>query len=692
MSLARCECDSFIPYKPYKKAICPECQKPRRFRAQVAGKKKRATQPPKLRTADQIQHDEELVKGTHTLSGPRRGLQEQYSELYARELTLKKAIAALRQSIAADPPRSENYSTTLQASVPPEASPQEANDVETDLLADAFGVLSLREAGNVQFHGSTAASEYILKECDQITKKAEEKPHPPRPERAMPRLDIFPELVLLNLQFPCPPPQPPVDMTRFLHHLPSYQRASTLLKNYLSHFSWLALPVPLFDLRDILDLLYPGGRIADTLDIAHAHRLGILLGVFLLGTHYDLALDIRSRSRDIAFYLALSRASLTCVSIPECPTLAAIQAMVLMVWYYRLSPATRRDARDSTQYIQDPTGITRGEQTFWEYHAQDIWQSYMFGRPVSITNTSIHCQFPSNVEVHPGHHPKFPRWKFSFASLVSGVVEATGTPDVSYGSILNYDRRLREHPIPQGLEWPLPHPSLVASEAAGQTFQRCLTAVWSEVSLLYMHRPYFWQAVSTPDVVLVRHQYWRSLVAAYHSACAIVSHVRSLWLLYPRLMERMGPFWSHAHSACLVLGALVSLRPDSQFTDGALMHFDETCDMFLKAEDSLDYLSARKSAMVKLQKRAHEAVTNHRASPKVEEATETDGLSDMRLASFWEEISAGSCFDAPSPSLPHRSPGDEDKEKGASETGMPAGYQVSRLLETGWDHLISHGG
>jgi hypothetical protein len=279
-----------------------------------------------------------------------------------------------------------------------------------------------------------------------------------------------------------------------------------------------------------------------------------------------------------------------------------------------------RNARDKSQYIQDSIQITRGEQTFWEYHTQDIWQvwwnvtfpktfgliyyflkSYMFGRPVSMTNTSIHCQWPSNIEVHPGHHPECMfmsqtvkpcpdgrivfHWKFSFASLVSGIVEATGTPDVPYSSILDYDKRLREHPTPQGLEWPLPNPPSLLNEVSGRTFQRCIVAVWPQickskncafiftclndiVALLYIHRPYFWQAVSKPGVVLVRHQYWKSLVAAYHrlghydnnrdgiltilySACALVSCLQSLWLVYPKLLERLGPFWSHAHSACV---------------------------------------------------------------------------------------------------------------------------------------------
>ena len=71
-------------------------------------------------------------------------------------------------------------------------------------------------------------------------------------------------------------------------------------------------------------------------------------------------------------------------------------------------------------------------------------------------------------------------------------------------------------------------------------------------------------------------------------------------------MERMAPFWSHAHSAAvgiqcpslkaysaddhfshgqLVLGALVLQSPGCEFAPDALHHFEETCDMFYTAKD-----------------------------------------------------------------------------------------------------------
>jgi hypothetical protein len=68
---------------------------------------------------------------------------------------------------------------------------------------------------------------------------------------------------------------------------------------------------------------------------------------------------------------------------------------------------------------------------------------------------------------------------------------------------------------------------------------------------MYIHRPYFWEAISKHPDDPSKSPFWHSVVAAYDSAATLVHDVRRLWLAYPRLIERMAPFWSHAYSAAV---------------------------------------------------------------------------------------------------------------------------------------------
>lgn len=90
------------------------------------------------------------------------------------------------------------------------------------------------------------------------------------------------------------------------------------------------------------------------------------------------------------------------------------------------------------------------------------------------------------------------------------------------------------------------------------------------------------------------------------SASALVHDMRRIWLVYPRFVERMAPFWSHTLSATvslpfivnftiltlglagkMVLCALVTYLPGCTFTEEALRHVDDTCQMFADATKSL---------------------------------------------------------------------------------------------------------
>ena len=81
-------------------------------------------------------------------------------------------------------------------------------------------------------------------------------------------------------------------------------------------------------LQHIFAPLYPDCIKTNALQHSDAHRLAFLLMIFLLGTLYDLNLDIERVSEQTEEYHTLARAALAVVTITEHPTVQTVQAMV----------------------------------------------------------------------------------------------------------------------------------------------------------------------------------------------------------------------------------------------------------------------------------------------------------------------------------------------------------------------------
>lgn len=93
----------------------------------------------------------------------RRALHENYSRLYAREQQLLQAVAELENQMALrnqslPKPAPTPNGRTVQGRPGPSGK-SSPTDLDVDLLADAFGVVSMRDNSNVQFVGPTANSE-----------------------------------------------------------------------------------------------------------------------------------------------------------------------------------------------------------------------------------------------------------------------------------------------------------------------------------------------------------------------------------------------------------------------------------------------------------------------------------------------------------------------------------------------------
>ncbi|KIJ55201.1 hypothetical protein M422DRAFT_23815 [Sphaerobolus stellatus SS14] len=548
-----------------------------------------------------------IVKGTRSLKPGAIAMHEDLAKMSKREQELSEALAELQSLVSNDQHpllvrdpqiRTSSPVPGLQRLVEPVAAdPREEAD-EILALGAAMGSLQI---GSKQYHGDTVSSEHLVKEENE---EQEQTTLDLPAKRKPPTIDLDGQIRLYSVLFPINDEPPCDDMQVFLQYLPDYERALLLFNNYHAYYSWnTSLCTDIVMKEQTFDVFYPRGQKIQALDRKqHAQNLALLLMILLLGTLYDVHTDIEQVTIDMERYHTLARAAMGMHPINMHPSIPGIRAIVLMIWYFRLYPGrTKREYqwvmsgilskaviaaglhRDSSRWFS-AIERTQYEQTFWEFYCNDIWMSYMFGRPTSMVTLHIDCKRPLSVEVPSDQHPDFFPWKYSFTQLVGDIATKKTT---TYEETLELEKLLKAHPLPDTISWPKPDEPL-PDEPPGKLFQRYIASVWRNAPIFYIHRrwvPELLKSYKTVDPTTS--PYWGSAVASYESARVLVRDMIRLWKRLPALIERMAPFWSHTGSAAIALGTLVACVPNCDFAGDALAQLEETIDMFTTGTKSL---------------------------------------------------------------------------------------------------------
>ncbi|GJJ11481.1 hypothetical protein Clacol_005714 [Clathrus columnatus] len=584
-----------------------------------------------------------VVKGTRSLKPATIALHEDLAKLSKRAQTLEQAIAEVQNTISNFPhPLLVKDSQIRTASPVPGLQRTSDNvsgdsrQVESDELLGLDAALrSLHLDGN-QYHGDTVASE----ENDTVDTPDSV---PALPAKRKPPPMHFPaQIISFSMLFPIHDQPLPSDLSVFLNFLPDYARAIELLDNY---HSTLLSPVSLTT-KTLMNTFYPNGERTLDLTVASSQSLAYLFMIFLLGSLYDVNISVDAMTKDVDRYFTLARAAMASFPIDVYPRINGIRAIVnidglvfptlpwaavVRIAYITRSQRTqkylnRREYqwsitgilakaviasglhRDLSFSVSDPVEHASLKQTFWEFYCNDIWMSFMFGRPTSMVSTMVQCERPKKVLVPEHHISDFFPWKYSFTQLVCDIATER---NITYEDTLRLEKKLRDHPLPASLSWPS-HGEPLPKEPVGKLFQRYIAAVWRTAPVFYIHKrwvPEILKNCRTIDPVTSPH--WRSAVTAYESARALVHDMLRLWHELPHLIERMAPFWSHTGTAAIALGALVACVPECSFAADALDHLDQACDMFEAAKNGLQPPGIL-TTMCRLRMKAHYAFERER--------------------------------------------------------------------------------
>ncbi|PPQ94650.1 hypothetical protein CVT25_009381 [Psilocybe cyanescens] len=539
--------------------------------------------------------------------------------------------------------------------------PQTEEKPETEDNIDSLGSLSISTDGKSTFFGRTASS------WNEEGSEDEEESPPGVADTTGPTDPAW-----LSHSFPFSPPLG--KMRDALRHslmgkLPRLPEAKVQCDNYFRHAAWMYTPITENDFNE--SVWQPIYELEGSYETVSAHNLAILFLVLAIGTLLDL--DREAHSPEAMQFYHYGRAALSIDCVLEEQTIAGIQAMFLMCHFMFLAEiynprwtimgmivkVAQSVNRDSGKWNLDPEQTRKRRELFYELLTYDSWQSFTFGRPPSLSSAHIDNQMPHETTKNAAGE---------CLSIVHD--EGFGTRTPSYKVVQDLDRKVRNWYFPPSLQVPgFGAAKLVSTEVEQPTvqltMQRYTAFAIKEMSLFYMHRGFFAQALEDNPNDPMGSKYSPSVLAAYTSATSFVGLIESLYNQHPQLTERMWFMFTHVFSCAIVLGSIAA-KSQMGLARSALSHLDSAYNLFMRVQD---HARAGKiiPILAKLRERAQMANSNLPLQPETATRlsfygpkikSEVDELSTLggmtRLVS--RKSSGSPSVSAPSPPSQHSSP------------------------------------
>ncbi|KAF8998585.1 fungal-specific transcription factor domain-containing protein [Cyathus striatus] len=471
--------------------------------------------------------------------------------------------------------------------------PTKEEPVESGDTIDALGSLSISQDGRSTFFGTTANS--------WNEEGSEEEDNSPTHEPSMPT-----DAPWLSHAFPFNPAAKTAENVRgsIISLLPIAAEARKVCDIYYRHAAWMYAPIPEMDFYEtVFRPLYEGETYHESLS---AHHLAVLCMIIGLGILLDL--ERPAHSPEAMQYCQLARAALAIDSVLEEQDIAGIQALLLMCHFMFLSDMGGPRwvimgmvvklaqsiglHRDSGKWKLDPEETQKRRRLFYELLTYDSWQSLTFGRPPSLSSSHIDSKFPTETTKNATGEIEmdFATWKHRFSAQCLSVVhdQAFGTRTPNYKVIQELDRKVRTWYIPPSLQVPGFGGAKISHEleqpSIELTMQRYIAFAIKEITLFYMHRGFFAQALEDSPTDPMGSKYAPSVLAAYGSACSFVGLIESLFKQHPALTERMWFLFTHVFSCAIVLGS-IAVKSRMALAPSALSHLESAYNLFARVSD-----------------------------------------------------------------------------------------------------------
>ncbi|KAH8104100.1 fungal-specific transcription factor domain-containing protein [Cristinia sonorae] len=589
-------------------------------------------------------------QGTRFILADTDQLHRKISEMSERIRQLEDALAIFQSGVSSerhpllrDELLSIKFGPEVRRTVDEEAT---RNKLASSI--DALGTLTVGEHGETKFIGRSGGSETLfLTVAPQMFGTNEDSD-----DLETPSLDDTIENI--SITFPLTIIEDGADeiLRRLEGELPSRPRAWALCEAYLAHFAWWFRPVKRDELiNEILSPIYKtvgdpsnqggyhpksgcGGRCP--------HLLAVLYFILAIGALVDLTLP--TCSVEAEKYYRLGRASLSLRSILDSPEFETVQAVALMAAYHstcdsrysvesawslaslacKLSQALGLH-RDSARWGLDPKIVDRRRNLFWETFIFEAVHCMSLGRPPAASRLHVDCELPADDEQSLDKDGDslegFWHWKLGFTQSIivhaHDILLNAEPPD--YEMILNLDRKIRELSVPKVKLYPKPTDE--EYNDAGLCMQSCLMSQLRSVAMLAIHRTFFAQALLDHPTNPLRSPYAPSFLAANRCASVLIKSFLHHCERFPSLCGRFWNLWTHAFTACVILGSTVSRCPGATMAPSSLIELDLAVDLFRKGAEHSKRARQALPMLIFLRKKAsgaYQQFRNRHISPTLD--------------------------------------------------------------------------
>ncbi|KAJ7918722.1 hypothetical protein B0H13DRAFT_2231112 [Mycena leptocephala] len=544
-------------------------------------------------------------------------LHEKISELATRVRQLEDGLAQSHALHSLQPhpllaPELLNIKRPLERERLDAPLKQEKPDTNSNEGVDAMGSLAISDGGRSTFFGQAANSWNEAGSGDED--------EPPDAEPAMPT-DV--PWIAYAFPFTANISKTGRDVrVNLINLLPRTSVAQRFCDIYYRHAAWMYTPISEPDFyENIFRPIYdPSGASYASVS---SHNLSVLYMVLALGTLVDL--NMPAHSPEATEYYQLGRAALAIDSVLEEPSIAGIQALVLMCHYMFWAD------------IEGPRWVLMGlvvklahsvheshrrRCLLYEIYTYDSFQSLTFGRPPSFSHAHIDAKLPhaSTTNASGEVEMSYAAWKHGWSSECLSIVhdKVFGARAPTYSTVRELDKQVRAYYVPPSLQVPGFGGSKPTAEPELPTIE------------LTMQRYSLEENPQDP----MGSKYAPSVLAAYTSACTFVGLIESLFKQHPALTERMWFYFMHVFSCAVNRAWFHSRKASDGLAPSALSHLEAACSLFERVSDR-PRTAKILPILHKLKARAHEALTHEphntdsatRLAPKVK--TEVDELAAL---------------------------------------------------------------
>ncbi|KAF7970475.1 hypothetical protein HWV62_23891 [Athelia sp. TMB] len=468
----------------------------------------------------------------------------------------------------------------------------EVSDDPSAVPVDAFGTLTIGDGGESRYLGVSAATEAATEpKWDGI--KMQAMPH---------LLHSLASMFPMGSRNTAGPKTSNEAMTLLFLSLPPRPRALNLCETFLEQGSWLSRPIqreeliqnfftPIYAAKDERDKWGPQAVTATEIS---PHKMSVLFSIFSLGGLVDLTLP--AFNDEAEQYHQCARAAIALRSIFDSPMVETVQAILLLSYYcsnsvqgytqdsiWMLTSVGSKVAqsvdRDPGQWNMDEKTAEWRRALFWELYSADMFHSFSLGRPPAIGLSYVDCALPK-IGSDADSEAQYWNWRYTFNKNIFGsyIEVSLAAKSFNYKTILEFDRKVREMPLPPALDVFLHKDD---DEIGLNAYMKgSYLSMVRSITLLYIHKNYFARALLDHPGNPLLSPHATSFLAAARCASAVIRSLSKYFKRFPDIYSRWWTLWAHLFSASMITGLIVTRASSSSMAPAAFAELAIAVELF----------------------------------------------------------------------------------------------------------------